>query len=185
MECFWQKISFLFFFYLIGVPFSCSAGYLEDIQELALGGDPEAQLTLALLYEYGGEGVDRDTDMSFFWLEKAGMSCLPCACLYLGIKYENGSGVSRDLSKAVMFYRCAARQDWPAAQFFLGRLLAAGKGAKQDSLQALALFSLAAEHAYPGAEEAYSELFAKNHGISLRILQDKQVQLLEERPFCN
>ena len=167
------------------LPSLCIAAYVDDMQGLAAGGDPEAQLALALLYEYGGDSIARDTDMSLFWLEKAGMACLPCACLYLGIKYENGSGVSRDLSKAVQYYRCAARQDWPAAQFFLGRLFAAGKGVKEDSLQALALFALAAEHEYPGAGEAYAELLEKTEGIDLPALQDKQVQLLEERPFCN
>ena len=166
-------------------PSAGAAAYLEDIQGLAQGGDPEAQLALALLCEYGGEGVDRDTNKSLFWLEKAGTSCLPCACLYLGIKYENGSGVSRDLQKAAKYYRCAALQNWPAAQLFLGRLFAYGKGVKQDSLQALAWFALSAEQVYPGAQDVYIELLEKTKGIDLRTLQDKQVQLLEERPFCN
>jgi len=132
--------------------------YVCQLQELAGQGDDESRFALALLYEYGEQGVARDPRKALALLLQAGQAGLPGACLYLGIKYENGNGVDRDPVAAVNWYGCAARKGWAMAQFFLAELYKKGKGVRQDNCLALAWFGLAAEQGYPGAKEALMQL---------------------------
>lgn len=101
--------------------------YLSDVTKFAEAGDAESQFALALLYEYGGEGVVRNQEQAKIWFEKAGLAEIAGACLYLGIKFENGNGVKQDYQEAVYWYDCAVRQDWPAAHFFLPVCIEKGK----------------------------------------------------------
>jgi hypothetical protein len=132
--------------------------YVLQLQELAGQGDDESRFALALLYEYGGQGVVRDPEKAVALFLQAGKAGIPAACLYLGIKYENGSGVVRDPAAAGNWYGCAARKGWAMAQFFLAELYKKGKGVKQDNCLALAWYGLAAEQGYPGAKEAMTQV---------------------------
>jgi TPR repeat protein len=139
----------------------CLAGddpYVLQLQELAGQGDDESRFALALLYEYGDQGVVRDPEKAAALFLQAGQAGMPAACLYLGIKYENGSGVARDPVAAGNWYGCAARQEWAMAQFFLAELYEKGNGVRLDNCLALAWYSLAAEQGYPGANEAMVQL---------------------------
>ena len=139
----------------------CLAGddpYVLQLQQLAGQGDDESRFALALLYEYGEQGVARDPEKAVALFLQAGQTGMPAACLYLGIKYENGSGVVRDPVAAGNWYGCAARKGWAMAQFFLAELYEKGKGVKQDNCLALAWYSLAEEQGYPGAKEAMTQL---------------------------
>ncbi len=139
----------------------CLAGddpYVLQLQKLASQGDNESRFALALLYEYGEQGVARDPEKAVALFLQAGKAGIPAACLYLGIKYENGSGVVRDPVVAGNWYGCAARKGWAMAQFFLAELYKKGKGVKQDNCLALAWYGLAEEQGYPGAKEAMTQL---------------------------
>lgn len=155
--------------------------YLSDLRKFAEAGDSESQFALALLYEYGGEGIVRNQKEALIMFEKAGRAEIAGACLYLGIKYENGNGVEQDYGKAAGWYDCAVRQDWPAAQFFLARLYREGKGVKQDNGIALALLGLAVEHGYPGSEKEYAELLEKFDSMDFNALKEKQKSLLQSK----
>lgn len=171
-RCLWLLILVLFI-----CTNTCRAddeGYVRQIQELAGDGDSESQFALALLYEYGEQGVPRDPEKALSWFLQAGKYGVPAACLYLGIKYENGSGVERNLVAAGRWYCCAATQGWAMAQFFLAELYKKGRGVRQDNSSAFAWYGLAAEQDYPGAKEAIAQLTPTmseadlNKGISLR-----------------
>ncbi|MFH2124057.1 MAG: tetratricopeptide repeat protein [Pseudomonadota bacterium] len=134
--------------------FADDGSYVQQLEELAAQGDGESQFALALCYEYGGQGMAPDPDKAAAFFLQAGEAGLPAACLYLGIKYENGSGVVRNLSAAASWYCCAAQKGWAMAQFFLAELYKKGKGVKKDNLLALAWYGLAEEQGYPGAKES-------------------------------
>ncbi|MBU0945080.1 MAG: sel1 repeat family protein [Proteobacteria bacterium] len=159
---------------------STADSYLSQVRRFAEAGDSESQYALALLYEYGGDALERDQRQSIIWFEKAGRAALPAACLVLGIKFESGNGVHQDYSKAARWYGCAARQDWPAAQLFLARLYREGNGVQQSNIMALAWLGLAAEHGYPGAEEEYRELLMTVDSVTVPVLKEKQKWLLQE-----
>jgi TPR repeat protein len=154
----------------------CLAGddpYVLQLQELAAQGDDESRFALALLYEYGEQGVGRDPEKAVFLFLRAGQAGMPAACLYLGIKYENGSGVVRDPVVASNWYGCAARKGWAMAQFFLAELYKKGKGVGQDNCLALAWYGLAEEQGYPGAKEAVAQLGQEMSGAD----QDRAASL--------
>ena len=163
----WQMMNFigrrLLFLALFMLVFAdiCLAdddSYVHQLQKLAGQGDGESQFALALLYEHGEQGVMRDSEKALFWFLQAGQSGIPAACLYLGIKLENGSGVAGDPGAAGHWYCCAASKGWAMAQFFLAELYGKGKGRVQDKPRALAWYGLAEEQGYPGAKEAMAQL---------------------------
>ncbi len=134
--------------------------FVKQIQELAGQGDGEAQLALALMYEYGEQGLEQDQEKALTLFQQSAQAGLSAACLYLGIKYDNGSGVGQDAVAAARWYCCAARKGWAMAQFFLAALYEKGKGVGKDRITAFAWYGLAAEQGYPGAEEARNRLSA-------------------------
>jgi hypothetical protein len=156
----------------------CRAGdesYVQQLREMASQEDGESQFALALLYEHGGQGVERDPQQALTLFLQAGQGGIAGACLYLGIKYENGSGVARNLVEAGRWYCCAAREGWAMAQFFLAGLYEQGKGVKQDKILALAWYGLAKEQGHPAAVEAFSRLTGElseaeqKKGLELRV----------------
>lgn len=134
------------------------SSYVQQLRGLAVQGDGESQFALALLYEHGDQGVTRDPEQAAALFLKAGKAGIAGACLYLGIKYENGSGVVKNQAEAARWYCCAATKNWAMAQFFLAGLYEKGKGVDKDKIKALAWYGLAEEQGYPGAREAMTRL---------------------------
>lgn len=184
-----RKSGFFCFLSLLFVclsPIAAKAGYEADIFKAAQTGDAESQYALAMLYEYGGEKVERSVEKAALWFAKAAQKEVAGACLYLGIKYENGSGVEQDLKKARCMYLCAAQQDWPMAQFFLASLYDQGKGVIRSPLTALAWFGLAMESGYPKAEVEFVRIKDERGGNDLPALKRLQDKLMEKSPSsCN
>ncbi len=149
--------------------------FVNQLQALARQGDGEAQLALALLYEHGEQGLERNLEKALALFQQSAQAGLPAACLYLGLKYENGSGVAQDSQEAARWYCCAARKGWAMAQFFLAALYEKGKGVGKDRITALAWYGLAADQGYPGAEEARNRLSA---GLTKREIK-KAITFLE------
>lgn len=174
-----RKNGFFCFLYLLFIcvnPLAAKTSYETDIFMAAQTGDGESQYASAILYEYGGETVERNADKAALWFEKAAKKKVAGACLYLGIKYENGSGVAQNYEKAHCMYLCAAQQDWAMAQFFLASLYDQGKGVSRSPLIALAWFGLARESGYPKAEVEFLRIQDDigNHSFSaLKTLQEK------------
>jgi TPR repeat protein len=143
-------------------PFHASASdetrYVQQLIELTEKGDSEAQFALALIHEYGNQGITRDPEKSATLLLQAGKAGIPGACLYLGLKYENGNGVKRSQTEAARWYSCAAEKNWAMAQFHLARLYEKGEGVEENKDMAITWYGLAAEQGYPGAQEAVGRL---------------------------
>lgn len=179
---------FCFLCLLLICPDSISAktSYEADIFKAAQTGDAESQYALAILYEYGGETVERNAEKAALWFEKAAQKKVAGACLYLGIKYENGSGVEQDYKKAHCMYLCAAQQDWPMAQFFLARLYDQGKGVIRSPLTALAWLGLAMDAGYPKAEVEFLRIKDDIGVKNLSSLKSLQENIMRMSPTpCN
>lgn len=82
---------------------------IELLLPLAEAGDPNAQFTLAFLYDYG-QGVAEDPAQAALWYEQAAEADLPVAQFTLAGMYEIGRGVARDLALAFYWYDRAARR---------------------------------------------------------------------------
>ncbi len=127
-----------------------------EILGLAQQGNPEAQFSLALMYEEG-RTMPHDVQKSVYWLTKAAQQNLPAACLYLGMKFEFGNGVQQNTNDAEKLYKQAAVQGWAMAQYLLAMLLL-DEGSIENQISAGAWLKLASEQEYPQAEEKYMEI---------------------------
>ena len=173
-------------FLLAGTSLSAETLFEKDIRNAAETGDAESQYALALLYEYGSETIARDSKKAAYWLEKSAQQKIAGACLYLGLKYENGNGVDQDYPLAHCWYQCAATQDWPMAQFFLANLYEKGKGVSVSKHMALGWFSLAAEHGYPKADIESARLRKELGRAAIKDLGRLQKKLMEKNATpCN
>ncbi len=168
-------------------PAAVSAGtYVADTMAAAQSGDPDSQYALALLYEYGNEGLAKDKEKALKWFGKAAKKQLPGACFYLGLKYEYGNGVPRDTRRAACLYLCAARYDWPAAQVFLADMYENGRGVPQSFKKALVLLQSAAEFDYPGAKKSLERVWQLSEFTDMADLKGVEQQLYEmENAPCN
>lgn len=175
-----------FCFAIMPNPLFAETQFEEDIRTAAYAGDAESQYALALLYEYGNETIGRDSQKALSWLEKAGQQKVAGACLYLGLRYENGNGVDQDYALAHCWYLCAARQEWPMAQFFLANLYEKGKGVAVSKRTALAWLELAKEYGYPRADSESKRLRVELGDPGTKGLGELQEKLLKKNETpCN
>jgi len=154
------------------------SGYVQQLQKLAEQGNGESQFALALFYEHGEEGLPRDREKAFTLFLQAGKAGIPAACLYLGIKYENGSGVTRNLTETAHWYCCAATKNWGMAQFLLAGLYAKGRGVEKNKIKALAWYELANEQGYPAARESILQISAEMNAEQIKKAQQLRTELL-------
>lgn len=134
--------------------FYFSAQYDEAYQcisSMASEGDPQSQFNLAVLYHLG-QGVEKDTSKTIYWLTRAAENGHPNAQFGVGAAYEAGFGVDKDLTTAVMWYIKAANQGHAAAQTNLGVMYGNGEGVERNSIEALKWFRLAASSGSDKAE---------------------------------
>ena len=81
---------------------------IEQLQNRANCGDPNAQFELALNYETG-QGVEQDWKQAFFWYKQATEQGNMYAQYNLGLCYANEKGVPQDLQKAEFWCRKSAQ----------------------------------------------------------------------------
>ena len=86
---------------------------MKDLQERALD-DPEAQFQVAMRF-VRGEGVERDYEEAFDWLEVAAKNKHPYAQFRLGMAYLLSYGVKKDLFEAAIWFSAAVAQGVDAA----------------------------------------------------------------------
>jgi len=84
-----------------------SLSKVEQYQEAANGGEPEAMNNLAVSYLLG-EGVPKDERKSFYWFRQAADRGHVDAMFGLGWGYDQGRGVAQNAREAVRWYRQAA-----------------------------------------------------------------------------
>jgi len=108
--------------------------------QLAQGGDPDAQLKVALSYE-----DDQDFIQAFKWFFKSAEQGNARSLFEVGFAYQNGRGIEKDPAKAFEFYSIASDQGYHAADNWLGVFYRDGLHVKQDDLKACEYFKAAAE----------------------------------------
>src|SRR5450830_626987 len=122
------------------------------LRQDAIGGDANAQTTLALWY-HEGKYVPKDYAEAVKWSRKAAEQNYALAQYNLGLFYETGQGVLKNTVEAVKWYRSAAEQGQTAAMINLGGLYSNGDGGlTQDYAQAYKWWILAKASSNPGSD---------------------------------
>ena len=111
--------------------------------ELAVRGDPEAELGLGYLYDLGA-GVAADARQALEYYRRAADSGLPAASFNVAVMLDSGRGMQRDPEAAALWYARAAAAGHGRAQFNLGQLYEAGDGVPHNPAVASAWYVAAA-----------------------------------------
>ena len=125
---------------------------------LAEDGNPDAQYSLAKLFEHGNEKVEQDLVKAVYWYREAASQNLPAALNNLGLMYAQGRGVPRDAARATELWRSAALEGYPWAQYNLGLAYFKGQGVEVDQRKAVDWFRRAADKGVPEAEFIMGQL---------------------------
>ena len=109
----------------------------------AQDGDPKRQLELALIYERGLFGINRNTTEAAKWYRKAADQGNADAQYALGRCCANAIGVTKNFMEAINWYRKAATQGHRDAQFELGYYCRKGFGVEKDYVESYKWYRLA------------------------------------------
>ena len=148
---------------------TCAAALTgQDVAALkakAESGDATAQYNLAVAYENGGEGVEKNPSEAVVWFQKAAMQGLAPAEFALGNSYNFGLGVTQDFLKAAEWYRKAVDQGDADAEMYLGQLYEDGEGVEQSYTEAANLYRKAAEQGNPTAQFNLGTMYQAGQGV--------------------
>jgi TPR repeat protein len=128
-------------------------------------GNVEGQIRLAVLYDYGEQGVPQDHAQAAIWYRRAAEQGESLAQTQMGVIYHEGSGVPQDDTQSAIWYRKAAEQGVSIAQSELGSLYMSGSGVPQDYTQAAYWYRKAAEQGDPFAQMKLGALHAWGSGV--------------------
>jgi TPR repeat protein len=100
------------------------------------GDDLDAAHEIALLYEFGRNGVEVDVIAAAQWFEKAATAGHIEAMSELGLCYELGCGVEQNDEQALDWYTKAANLGHVTAKFSVGEAFEAARGVPQSDEEA-------------------------------------------------
>ncbi|KAG0254632.1 hypothetical protein DFQ27_006735 [Actinomortierella ambigua] len=122
---------------------SLSPGDVKEIQTRAQGGDWEAQMTLASMYEMG-VNVDQDDTKAFQWYLRAAEGCRE-ARYKCGTFLRHGRGTEMNYDAALYWIWPAAHEGHPMAQRDLAAMCSSGHGTEQNYAEAMFWFHKSAD----------------------------------------
>ena len=146
---------------------------LAILKPLAENGDPQAQIMLGLMYDYG-HGVPETPAESLKWYRLAAEQGVPLAQHDVGVKYSRGKGVQQDYLEAARWWQKSAAAGVPDSQFNLALLYYRGMALDKDYSRAAELFEQAASQGHAFAQYSIAVMYAlgqsktKDHVTALK-----------------
>ncbi len=152
----------------------------------AANGCSPAQAFLAMVYQEGLAGVERDEFQAAKWAKMSLAAGLPDeaqqgdaeAELRLGYLYDKGAGVTKDPAQAVELYKKAADQGNASAQYSLGVCFLNGDGVGQDLAKAVSLYQKSADQGNAFAQNDLGVCCQIGAGVAQDV--DKAVSLYKK-----
>jgi TPR repeat protein/serine/threonine protein kinase len=138
---------------------------LALVRPRVAGGDPVAEVTLALLYELGW-GVEKNDAEFIRLLRSAAQRGHARAQASLGRAFARGHGVTKDGTESMRWFRKAAEGNFAPAQYAVGRAHLAGVDAAKDESEAARWFRLAADRGHPAAQYDLGTLYLQGRGVA-------------------
>jgi localization factor PodJL len=149
---------------------------LPRLAGLADGGDVEAQLHLASLYETGGGGLPRDLAAARLWTRRAAEGGDKIAMHNLGLFLAQGEGGVREVREAALWFRRAAERGVVDSQYNLGLIHETGQGVPANLGEAYRWFSVAANAGDLKARQKQIELEGRLSPVE-RAAADREASL--------
>lgn len=123
------------------------------------GDDVNAAHEIALLYEYGRNGIDVDVVAAFEWFTKAATAGHVEAMAELGLCYELGCGVEQSDESALDWYTQAANLGHVTAKFSVGEAFEEARGVPQSDQEACLWYYRAALTGDEDSKKALRRLY--------------------------
>jgi TPR repeat protein len=150
---------------------------LSGFQDLAKGGDHEAEFYLGLM-TYAGLGVPADKKAALEWFSKSAEAGNAKAQNNLGALYQKGDGVAADPKQAVDWYTKAADQGMSMAMQSLGYMYYKGEGVEQSYDKAVEWWNKAAERGDAQAKFNLGLMYFSGRGV--KVATAKGIKLWRE-----
>ena len=134
---------------------------VDTLLKQARGGDVNAMVRAALLYENGLDGVSVDFEEAFFWFEKASQAGSILGTASIGDMLCEGIGVPVSYEEGLEYTRSAAKEGSDYANYNLGMAYANGLyGLPVDSSKAIKKLEkcLSPDCVYQDMNDEYNEL---------------------------
>eukprot|EP00927_Polykrikos_kofoidii_P039088 TRINITY_DN33517_c0_g1_i1.p1 TRINITY_DN33517_c0_g1~~TRINITY_DN33517_c0_g1_i1.p1 ORF type:complete len:1444 (-),score=244.59 TRINITY_DN33517_c0_g1_i1:153-4484(-) len=147
-----------------------NAEALQWLHKAASGSLPQAQATLAGMYEKGAPGITKDEAKAADWYTKAGIQGHADSLASLAVMRATGRGVKQSQSEANKLYEKAAAQGHGSSQANLGLVYRNGWGVTRNDKKAANLFLKAAEQDVGLAQfhlAAMLDSHQENEGVGL------------------
>ncbi len=151
-----------------GIGTKASKEGLQLLEDLAKGGMPIAQVTLAKGYEAKGPSHGQAA-LKYFKL--AADQGYADGQFMVGSVYDAGVLVPRDQKAAAKWYLLAAKQGHGQAQAQLGRLYELGLGVARNDVEAVRWYRAAAEQRLSMAQLALAKMTATGRGLDRDLKQ--------------
>ncbi|KAF9101570.1 hypothetical protein BGX29_005486 [Mortierella sp. GBA35] len=132
--------------------------------QAAIDGDVQAQNTIGVLFEQGGELRQDYTKAMEWYLHAANLGYAPAQC-NVGFLYSQGLGVPTDHTTAIQWYLKAAHQGHAPAQFNIAVMYDEGQGVQQSDFDAMEWYRLAAAQRYASAEYNIGIMYDRGQGV--------------------
>lgn len=145
------------------------------VESIAINGifeaQPEAQITMAILYE-NGIGVLKDIEKAIDWYTKAAQEGLVEAQFLLGQLYDNYCYINENYKKkASKLTEKAAKKGHVQAQYKLSYIYTYGNGVQKDTKQAIKWCRKAAEQDYVPAQLELGHQYSYGTSLSKDLLK--------------
>lgn len=96
-----------------------------------------ARHRIAVAYETGKYGIEKDHKKALEWYKKAAELEYPPSYAAIGYYHENGLGVEKNVNTAMEYYELGADLDNPQSMYYIGKLYENGEGVKQNAKTAV------------------------------------------------
>ena len=144
-------------------------------------GHPQAQFTMARLYETGEAGVTTDPAEARRWTERAARGGEARAMHNLALYLFAGTGGARDQAQAMHWFQAAAERGLTDSQYNLARLYETGIDGVQPNLtEAYEWYIVAGRSGDAGADEAAARLRAELPASQRLIAESEAERTLAE-----
>ncbi len=114
--------------------------YSPELLTRAQNGNADAQFWVGYAY-YKGEGVTKDVNEAFKWMQKAANQSNASAQNWMGYFYDHGIGTEKNDAKTIEYYTKADNNGNGQAAYYLGMRYFDGKGVEKNPQKALELLN--------------------------------------------
>lgn len=137
--------------------------YSPELLTRAQNGNADAQFWVGYAY-YKGEGVTKDVNEAFKWMQKAANQSNASAQNWMGYFYDHGIGTEKNDAKTIEYYTKADNNGNGQAAYYLGMRYFDGNGVERNRIKAFDLFLKSAVKGDNGGRLMLGKCYENGYG---------------------